>query len=170
MVKKIFLAAALSGVFSFYSNAQAKVCVVDITQVLQSVPDYKKAQDELDRISTQWRQEIAQQQDAIKGMYNKYQAEQVLLSDEQKKQREDEIVNKEKQVRDMQRDKFGPEGALFKKRQELVKPLQDKIYGIVERYAQEKGYDIILDKATSGVLFANSSYDRTLAIMDLVKK
>ena len=152
------------------AGAQTKVCVVDIAQVLQSVPDYKRAQDELDKISAQWRQEIAQQQDGIKGMYSKYQAEQVLLSDEQKKQREDEIVNKEKQVRDMQRDKFGPEGNLFKKRQELVKPLQDKIYGIIERYAQEKGYDVVLDKATAGVLFANSTTDRTLAILELVKK
>ncbi len=170
MGKKLFFAAVLTGFVSFAAFSQAKVCVVDVTQVLQSVPDYKRAQDELDRTSTQWRQEIAQQQDVIKSMYNKFQAEQVLLSDEQKKQREDEIVNKEKQVRDMQRDKFGPEGALFKKRQELVKPLQDKIYGLIERFAADKGFDIVLDKATSGVLFANSTYDRTNAILELVRR
>jgi len=168
MIRRLLFAAAFLSAITFSVQAQ-RVCVVDITQVLQSVPDYKRAQDELDKIATQWRQEIAQQQDGIKGLYNKYQAEQVLLSDEQKKQREAEIVNREKIVRDMQRDKFGPEGALFKKRQELVKPLQDKVYAVIERYATDKGYDVVLDKA-QGVLFANAAVDRTNAILEMLRR
>jgi outer membrane protein len=171
MMKKILFSAAFL-VFAAFSSVNAqKIGVIDVTQILQSVPDYKKAQDELDRTAQQWRQEIAQQQDQIKGLYNKFQAEQVLLSDEQKKQREDEIVQKEKLVRDMQRDKFGAEGQLFKKRQELVKPVQDKIYQIIERFANEKGYDILLDKGSaSGVIFANPSLDVTQKLIEMLKK
>jgi outer membrane protein len=151
-------------------NAQ-KIAVVDINQILNSLPSYKTAQEELDKVATKWRSEISQQQDAIKGMYNKYQAEQVLMSEEARKQREEEIMNKEKEVREAQRSKFGPEGELFKKRSELVKPIQDKVYSVIERFAADKGYDLILDKGGSaGIIFANATTDKTTAIIELVKK
>lgn len=170
MMKRIFLAAAAALVFTFSANAQ-KIAIVDVNQVLNSVADYKKAQDDLDKVAQKWRGEIAQQQDIIKGLYNRYQAEQVLLNETQRKQREEEIMNKEKEVREAQRVKFGSEGELFKKRQELVKPIQDKVYAAIERFANEKGYDLILDKSSSaGLIFANPTYDKTSQVVDLVKK
>jgi outer membrane protein len=170
MMKRIFIAAAAALVLTFSANAQ-KIAIVDINQVLNSVADYKKAQDDLEKVAQKWRGEIAQQQDVIKGLYNRYQAEQVLLNETQRKQREEEIMNKEKEVREAQRVKFGAEGELFKKRQELVKPIQDKVYAAIERFATEKGYDLILDKSSSaGLIFANQTYDKTSLVVDLVKK
>ena len=170
MMKRILLSAAAALVLTFCANAQ-KIAIVDINQVLNSLTDYKKAQDDLDKIAQKWRGEIAQQQDIIKGLYSKYQAEQVLLNESQRKQREDEIMNKEKEVREAQRVKFGSEGELFKRRQELVKPIQDKVYSAIERFANEKGYDLILDKSSSaGLIFANPTYDKTSQVVDLVKK
>ena len=169
-MKRILLSAAAVLVLTFCASAQ-KIAIVDINQVLNSLTDYKKAQEDLEKIAQKWRGEIAQQQDVIKGLYNRYQAEQVLLNDTQRKQREDEIMNKEKEVREAQRVKFGSEGELFKRRQELVKPIQDKVYAAIERFATEKGYDLILDKSSSaGLIFANPTYDKTSQVVDLVKK
>lgn len=154
---------------SAVSLAEAqKIAVVDLTRILETLPDYRKAQDQLDKIASEWRQEIANEYDKIKSMYNKYQAEQVLLSDEMRKAKEDEIVNKEKEVRDMQRDKFGPEGSLFKKRQELVQPIQEKVYAAIQAYAKERAFDVVLDKdAAAGLLFVSDALDRT---EDVIKK
>ncbi len=157
--------------FAPLSASAQKVAIVDITQVLNTIPDYKKAQEDLEKVSSRWRSEIAQQQDQIKGLYSKFQAEQVLLTDEQRKQREEDILVKEREVREMQRAKFGPEGELFRKRQELVKPMQDKVYAAIERFAAEKGYDLILDKSSSaGIIFANNNMDKTQLVVDLLKK
>ncbi len=170
MIKKILSTALFSLLLTGITTAQ-RIAYVDVTAVLESLPDYQKAQEQLDKIATQWRQEIAQEQDKIKGMYSKFQAEQVLLSEDMKKQREDEIVAKEKEVRELQRQKFGPEGALFKKREELVKPIQDRVYGAIEKYAQDKGFDFIFDKGSaSGMLYADKRYDKTEDIKALLKK
>ncbi len=170
MMKKILLSAATMLFLTLSMNAQ-KIAIIDVNQVLNALPDYKKAQEDLDKIAQKWRSDIAQQQDVIKGMYSKYQAEQVLLSDDARKKREDEIMAKEKDAREVQRTKFGPEGELFKKRQELVKPIQDKVYAAIEKFANEKGYDLVLDKSSSaGLIFANATYDKTLMIVEMVKK
>ncbi len=152
------------------SSAQ-KVAIVDISLVLQSLEEYKNAQLDLDNIASKWRQDIAQEQDIVKGLYNKYQAEQVLLSDDQKKKREDEITSKEKTIREMQKDKFGAEGLLFKKRQELVKPVQERVYAVIEKYASDRGLDLILDKSSSsGIIFSAGALDKTNDILNLLKK
>ncbi len=170
MMKKFLLSAAAMLFLTFSVSAQ-KIAVIDINQVLASLPDYKKAQDELDKVAQKWRADIAQQQDAIKGMYNRYQAEQVLMSDDARKKREEEIMGKEKEAREAQRVKFGAEGELFRKRQELVKPIQDRVYAAIEKFANEKGYDLVLDKGSSaGLIFVNSTYDKTQQIIDMVKK
>lgn len=170
MIKKILLSATTMMFLTLSLSAQ-KIAIIDVNQVLNALPEYKQAQDELDKIALKWRGEIAQQQDVIKGMYNKYQAEQVLMNDEARKKREDEIMGKEKEAREAQRVKFGPEGELFRKRQELVKPIQDKVYTAIEKFANEKGYDLILDKSSSaGLIFANATYDKTQNIVDMVKK
>lgn len=170
MIKKILLSATTMMFLTLSLSAQ-KIAIIDVNQVLNALPEYKQAQDELDKIALKWRGDIAQQQDVIKGMYNKYQAEQVLMNDEARKKREDEIMGKEKEAREAQRVKFGPEGELFRKRQELVKPIQDKVYTAIEKFANEKGYDLILDKSSSaGLIFANATYDKTQNIVDMVKK
>ncbi len=158
---KSFLVIVALALFSYGANAQ-KIAVIDIQKVLDAMPDYRVANENLDKLSNKWRQDIAQEYDKIKGMYNKYQAEQVLLSEEAKKQREEEIVAKEKDVRDMQKAKFGPEGELFKKRQELVKPIQDKVYAAIDRFANAKGYDFVFDKGSAtGMIFANPAFEKT---------
>lgn len=170
MLKKIFSTALFSLLLTGLATAQ-RIAYVDVTDVLESLPEYQKAQEQLDRVATQWRQEIAQEQDKIKGLYSKFQAEQVLLSEDMKRQREEEITNKEKEVREMQRQKFGPEGALFKKREELVKPIQDRVYAVIEQYAQDKGFDFIFDKGSAaGMLYADKRYDKTADIKALLKK
>ncbi|PHI18309.1 hypothetical protein CEQ90_18535 [Lewinellaceae bacterium SD302] len=146
-------------------NAQ-KIAVVDVERILGSITEYQDAQKQLDDLAAKWRQDINQEYDVIKGMYNKYQAEQVLLTEEQKQAREQEIIDKETSVRELQRNRFGPEGALFTRRQELVKPIQDAIYEAIEEYADRNNYDIIFDRAGSaGIIFSNDTYDKTDEIL-----
>lgn len=164
MINKLILTAVTAFMMTFAANAQ-RVAIVDINSILENLDDYQAAQNEIDGISAKWRQEIAQEYDKIKSMYNKYQAEQVLLSTEVKLEREDEITTKEKDVRELQKRRFGPEGDLFRRRQELVSPIQDQVFTAIEEYAKIKGYDIIFDKAgAAGLLYANDEYDKTAEI------
>jgi outer membrane protein len=165
-MKNLLAAVLLTCAISFGLQAQ-KIAVVDINAILTEMPEYVAAQSELDRVAAEWNQEIAEEYDKIKSLYNKYQAEQVLLSDEVKAQREEEIMQKEKMVRDLQKRKFGQEGELFLKRRELVNPLQEKVFGAIETFAKDRGYDLVLDKGGSaGVLFASEEFDKT----ELVKR
>lgn len=169
MFKKIILAAVL-GMFVFNTTNAQKIAIVDVNQILADMTDYQAAQKQLDEIAAEWRQEISKEQDKVKSLYNKYQAEQVLLTEEIKKQREDEIVAKEAEVRDMNKRRFGPEGDLFKRRQQLVAPIQDKVFAAIETYASERGFDIILDKAGSaGLLFVKPEFDKTEDIKKKIK-
>ncbi|MBK6947246.1 MAG: OmpH family outer membrane protein [Haliscomenobacter sp.] len=168
-LKRTFFSFSMVFLFSLAAQAQ-RIAFVDVNKVLESVPEYTTAQGELDALAARWRQEIAQEYDKIKGLYNRYQAEQVLLSDEARRQREEEIMAMEKDVRDMQRTKFGPDGSLFQRRQELVRPIQDKIYATIERYAQERGFDFIFDRSSSaGIIFSNPIYDKTEDIIRMLK-
>lgn len=160
-MKKIITFSFLTFLISFSMQAQ-KIALVDVNEVLEELSDYRNAQSEIDNISAKWRQEISLEMDEIKSLYNKFQAEQVLLSDEIKRQREDEIMAKESAVRELQKRRFGPDGDLFRKRQELISPVQDKVFAAIEDLASDRGYDIILDKAGSaGILFASEDYDKT---------
>ena len=166
---KTMLSFVMVAIFAFTASAQ-RIAYVQVNDILESIQEYKTAQTELDRLAKQWRQEIAQEYDVIKGMYNRYQAEQVLMSEEARAQKEEEIMNKEKQVRELQKNKFGPEGELFKRRQSLVRPIQDKVYAAIEEYAQERGYDFIFDKSGSaGMIFTNPEYDKTEDILKRLK-
>ena len=168
-IKKFLAALSMALFLAVSANAQ-RIAYVDVNTILESISSYQSAQQELDKLASGWRQEIAQEYDKIKGLYNRYQAEQVLLSDEARQQREDEIMEKEKEVRDLQKNKFGPEGELFKRRQELVRPIQDKVFAAIEEYANERGYDFIFDKSGStGMIFSNPQYDKTSDIMDKLK-
>src|SRR5258706_3550774 len=126
------------------------------------MPDYKTAQQQLDDIAASWQKDIESRQAELDNMYKSYEAEQVMLSDDLRKKREDQLYNKEKSLRDIQRKRFGFEGDLFKKRQELIKPVQDKLYNAVQRIAVTRGYDFILDKSEGiTVIFADPKLDKS---------
>lgn len=161
MIKKSIFSVVAIVMMALSIQAQ-RVAIVDVSGLLESLPSYAAAQGEIDKASAKWRQDISMEYDQIKSMYNKYQAEMVLLSEEVKIEREDEIMEKEKQVRELQKRRFGPEGDLFRKRQELVSPVQDEVFKAIEDYAKIKGYDLIFDKAgATGLLYSNEEYDKT---------
>ena len=126
------------------------------------MPEYTEAQQKLDQFSKMWQQEIDQKSAELDKMYKDYDAEKVMLSDDLKKKREDEIFNKEKALRDLQRQRFGYQGDLFKKREELIKPIQDKVYNAIQKLAVAKLYDFILDKSDGiTVIFADPKLDKS---------
>ena len=139
-----------------------RYAVIDMNYILNKLPEYKAAQQKLDEFSAQWQQEIDRQSAALDKMYKDYDAEKVMLSDDLRKKREDEIFNADKDLRDLQRKRFGYEGDLFKKRQELIKPIQDKVYTAVQKLAASKLYDFILDKSDGiTVIFADPKLDKS---------
>ena len=160
MTKNLFIVTFFL-LFSVMSNAQ-RYAVIDSKYILEKLGDYKESQSKLDQFSSQWQQEIEKKQVGLDKMYKDYDAEQVMLSDELKKKREDELFNREKEVRDLQKKHFGFEGDLFKKRQELIKPIQDRVYVAIQKLAIERSYDFILDKSEGiTVIFADPKLDKS---------
>lgn len=160
MRKKILLGLLLVSI-SFAGMAQ-RYAIIDSKYILDKIPEYNQSQEKLDQFSKLWQQEIDQKQTALDKMYKEYDAEQVMLPDNLKKKREDELYNKEKELRDLQRQRFGFEGDLFHKRQELIKPIQDRVYNAVQKLAVEKQYDFILDKSEGiTVIFADPKLDKS---------
>jgi outer membrane protein len=160
-MKKFIIIAACILAFAGVSQAQ-RYAVIDTKYILDKIPDYKDAQKKLDQYSEQWQREIDAKQGELDQMYRNFEAEQVMLSDDLKKKRQDELFNKEKDLRDLQKRRFGFEGDLFKKRQELVKPIQDKVYDAVQKLAVARQYDFILDKSEGiTVIFADPKLDKS---------
>ena len=158
---KTILFAFLFSLAALAVNAQ-RYAIIDSKYILDKVPEYKEAQKKLDNFSELWQKELDQRQTAMDKMYKDYDAEQVMLTDVLKKKREDELYNKERELRDLQKKRFGFEGDLFKKRQELIKPIQDRVYNAVQKLAVEKLYDFILDKSEGiTVIFADPKLDKS---------
>jgi outer membrane protein len=158
---KSLLFAAFLTLTALGSSAQ-RYAVIDSKYILGKMTDYSDAQKKLDDFSALWQLELDQKQVAVDKMYREYDAEQVMLPDNLKKKREDELYNKEKELRDLQRKRFGFEGDLFKKRQELIKPIQDRVYNAVQKLAIDKQYDFILDKSEGiTVIFADPKLDKS---------
>jgi len=148
---------AFFGVASSYAQ---KYAFVDTEYILNNIPDYKAAQEQIDKLSAQYESEVKGLYDERDKMVKEYQAEKVLLTDEVKAKREAQIVTKDQDAKKMQNDYFGEEGLLFKKRQELIKPIQDKIYDAVKALANEGGYAVIFDSASGPtILYTNPRYD-----------
>ncbi|MBU3676056.1 MAG: OmpH family outer membrane protein [Chitinophagaceae bacterium] len=152
-MKKILFALLLT--LGAWSAQAQRYCVIDSKYILDNLPEYKQAQTKLDEASAQWQREIDAKLQEVDRLYKTYQAEQVMLSDEMKKKREDDIVKKEKEAKELQKKRFGFEGDLFKKRQELVKPVQDRVYNAVQKMATSKSFDIIYDKSADLSVFYN---------------
>lgn len=139
---------------------------IDSEYILGNMPDYTEAQAELDRVAAQWQREIESQFMTIDSMYKKYQVEAITLPDKMKKSREDAIIAAEKNAKDLQKKRFGKDGDLFKKREELVKPIQDRVFTAINDYAKEKGYAFVFDVAGSmTIVYADPKWDINDEIM-----
>ncbi len=161
MIKKLVLSFVIFVMLSNISIGQ-RYAIIDSKYILSKVPEYKTAQEKLNQYSEQWQEEIDEKSAELEKMYKNYDAEQVMLSDDLKKKREDEFFNRQKEVNDLQKKRFGYEGDIFKKRQELIKPIQDKVYNAVQKLATSKLYDFILDKSEGiTVIFADPKLDRS---------
>ena len=165
MKKVLFLCIAFS-VSVITSQAQQRYAVIDTKYILNKIPEYKDADKKLQQIGEQWQKEIDDKQATLDKMYKNCEAEQFMLTDELKKKREDELFQKEKEVRDLQKRRFGYEGDLFKERQRLVKPIQDKVYNAIQKIAVAKAYDFVLDKSEGiTVIFADPKLDKSDEIL-----
>jgi outer membrane protein len=165
-MKKIILIAAIICTFGFGVSAQ-KYAFVNTDYILANVPEYADAQSQLDELSIQWQKEIEVKFAEIDKMYKNFQNEAVLLPEDMKKKREDDIIKKEKEAKDLQKKRFGSDGDLFKKRQELVKPIQEKVYNAIEEIANSDNYAVVFDKSGNAVLiFTNPKYDISEQVLD----
>lgn len=169
-MKKIII--TLFGILFFAFGAQAqKYCVIDSKYILEKLPEYTSAQKQLDDISATWEKEVAERMEQVDQMYRSYQAERPLLSEQARQKKEEEIVAKEKEAKDLQKKYFGYEGELFKKRQTLIKPVQDKVYNAVQQFATQRSYDMVYDKAGGITIFyADPALDKSDEILKLINK
>lgn len=159
---KTFLLAAFTLMLTAFSANAQRYAIIDTKYILDKIPEYKDANKKLEEMADAWQKEIDLLQADLDKMYRQLETERVMLTPELLKKREDEIFNKEKQVRDLQRRRFGFEGDYFRKKQELVKPIQDKVYNAVQRLATERLYDFILDKSEGiTVIFADPKLDKS---------
>lgn len=139
-----------------------KYAIIDTRLILDKLPDYTQAQKQLDDIAADWQKDIDARQSALDKMYKDYDAEQIMLPEDLKKKRQDQLFLKEKELRDLQKQRFGFEGDLFKKRQELIKPVQDKVYNAVQKLSVSRGYDFVLDKSEGiTIIFADPKLDKS---------
>ncbi len=153
----ISLALAVTAVLGAYAQ---KFALVDMDYILRNVPSYEMANEQLNQVSQRWEREVTELSKEAETMYKNYQSEMIFLTDDQKKSREEEVVAKEKEVTDLRYKYFGPEGELFKKRQSLMKPIQEDVYNAVKAVCEEKGYQVIFDRASSqSIVFASPKID-----------
>jgi outer membrane protein len=140
--------------------AAQKIGYINTETILNKIPSYKTAQGQLDRQRQEYQKEVEDGYQQVEELYKAYQADKVLLTEDMKKRREDEIINKEQAVKELQRKYFGQDGALAKKTEELLKPLQDKVANAVKEVATDDGYGIIIDVANNpSIVFTNPRYD-----------
>jgi len=163
-MNKIIFILFLS-VFATNTYAQ-RYCYVDTKYILENMPAYAEAQKELNQISDKWQKEIVSRYEAIENMQKAYQAERVLLTPDMKRQREDEIAQAEKEAKELQKKRFSLNGDLFRKREELIKPVQDEIYTALVELAESGNYMVIFDKSNeSSIIFASPKYDKSDRIL-----
>jgi outer membrane protein len=166
VMKKLLL--GLFAILAFTASVSAqKFGFVDSQYILENIPEYKSAQQQLDRISLQWQKEIEAKFAEIDKMYKDFQAESILLSDDMKKKREDEIIDKEKAAKELQKQRFGKGGDLLKRRQELIKPIQDKVYNAIKDISTTKNYVAVFDKSSDlTILYTNPKFDISDAVLE----
>ena len=157
-VKKLILTLIVLTTTTFAFSQ--KFAYVDTEYILENIPDYQEAQEELDKLSIEWQKQLERRYSEIDKMYKNYQAEQILLTEEMKTKREDEIIKKEKEAKEYQKTKFGVDGELFQKRKELVKPIQDQVYKAISEIANLKALGVVFDKSSGlTMLYTNPKYN-----------
>jgi outer membrane protein len=165
-MKNTLLTFALTLLLATFSFGQ-KYAYVDSDYILNNIPEYTDAQDYLDDLALEWQKEIEAKFAEIDKLYKEYQAESILLPEEIKTQKENEIIQKEKEAKDLQKKRFGKDGDLFKKRIELVQPIQEKVYNAIEEIATTRNYAFIFDKAASStILYAQTKLDLSDDVLD----
>jgi outer membrane protein len=169
-LRSLLLTAAVVCCSVIGANAQIggqKFAYVDSDYIMSNIPEYGDAQEELNTLSTKWENEVKALYDKVSEMYKKYQTEMVLLSEDQKHAREQEIINKEQEAKNLQMQYFGAEGQLYQKRTELVQPIQEKIYTALTELSQTKGYTFVFDLASgTSILYASDKVDISDDVLD----
>ena len=164
MLKYFFLLVLFFGTTFAYSQSYA---YIDSDYILSKVPEYLQAKEKLDKLAERWTKEIEDRYEAIKGKKSNFEREEILLPKEERIKRKEEIENLEQEALDLQTLHFGSEGDYFQKRQELVKPIQDRIFTALKKISKSDGYDLVFDKANqSSLIFAASEYDISDDILD----
>lgn len=158
-MKKIMITLLLAVAATLSASAQ-KFALVDMDYILRNVPAYEMANEQLNQVSLRWEKEVNELTKEAETIYKNFQADMVFLTDEQKTKRQEEVVAKEKEATDLRYKYFGPEGELYKKRQALMKPIQEDVYNAIKGVAEEKGYQAIFDRASSqSIVFASPRID-----------
>ena len=149
-------------------SAQAqKFALVDMDYILKHVPQYERANEQLNQVSKKWQAEVEALNTEAGTMYKNYQNEVVFLSQEQKKKKQEEIMNKEKEASELKKKYFGPEGELFKKRESLMAPIQEEIYNVIKDISEMRGYSLVLDRASdAGIIFGSPKIDISNEVLE----
>ncbi|HEX7367069.1 MAG TPA: OmpH family outer membrane protein [Pelobium sp.] len=164
-MKKYIILPILIVMFCLTANAQ-RLAVVDSEYILKHIPEYSSAQKQLNASAQKWQSDIDAKFVEVEKMRKDFQADQVLLTDDMKKTRENDILKKEKEANDLQQQKFGYQGELYKEKLRLIKPIQDKVAKAVESYADAESVDMVLDKSTVALLFARPNFDVTNEVIE----
>lgn len=158
-MKKFFLVGCMLIIVAFSGSAQ-KFALIDMEYILKNIPAYEMTNEQLSQVSQKWQNEVEALQQEAQNMYKTYQSDLVFLSAEMKTKREEEIVKKEQEAQDLKRKYFGADGELYKKRESLMKPIQDEIYNAVKDISESKGYQLVVDRASAmSIIFASPKID-----------
>ncbi|MDH6356817.1 OmpH family outer membrane protein [Parabacteroides sp. PF5-9] len=158
-MKRFITLCSLMVLCTFAGTAQ-KFALIDMEYILKNIPAYEMTNEQLSQLSQRWQNEVEAIQQEAQTMYKSYQSDLVFLSAEMKSKREEEIIKKEQEAQDVKRQYFGPEGELYKRRESLMKPIQDEIYNAVKEISDDKGYQLILDRASAmSIIFASPRID-----------
>ena len=165
-MKKIVLTLIACVAMSVSASAQ-KFALVDMEYILKNIPAYEMANEQLNQVSLRWEKEVTDLSKEAETLYKNFQSDMVFLTDEQKKKKEQEIVAKEKEASDLKYKYFGPQGELFKKRESLIKPIQDDVYEAIKKVSEERGYQAIFDRASSqSIIFASPRIDESNLVLE----
>lgn len=162
---KRLLTIACFAALAIVANAQ-KFALIDMEYILKNIPAYERANEQLNQVSKKWQAEVEALNTEASTMYKSFQNEVVFLSQEQKKARQEAIMNKEKEASELKRKYFGPEGELFKKRQSLMSPIQDEIYNAVKEISELRGYSLVEDRSSSGIIYASPKIDISNEVLE----
>lgn len=164
-MKKLIIVFVL---FATVFSAQAqKFAFVDTDYILSSIPTYQSAQDQLDIMAKEWQEEVEMMYNDIERLYKEFQAEKILLTEDMKQKREEEIIQKEREVKELQKKYFGPEGDLFKKRKELIEPIQNDVFNAVKEIATDGNFGVIFDAAGgTNMLYTDPKYDKSDMVLE----